>query len=486
MRVSPFASTFPTSLFALLLAASAALPAGAETKAPRPGADWPSFRGASAAGVADGFATPTEWNVPEGKNLIWKTAIPGLGHSSPIVWGDRVYVTTAIAVSGADQSLRIGLYGDIDGPPNDQEMKWDLLALDKKTGKLLWQKTLHQGKPAIKRHTKATHANATAATDGQRLAVMLGSEGLHVLDLDGKLLWKKDFGKLESAFYMAPEAQWGFASSPVFHDGKLIVQVDVIQGSFLAAYDAATGKELWKTERKDVPTWSSPTVVEGGGAPQVVVNGYHHVGGYDLETGKPRWWMKGGGDIPVPTPVTGGGLIYFSSAHGQSSPILAVKASASGDLDLPEGGRASQHVAWSYERGGSYMQTPLLYGGLLYVCKDAGVLTVYQADTGKQVYQQRLAGGQTGFTASGVAADGKVYYTAETGEVFVVKAGPTFELLGKGELGDPSLATPAISEGRLYFRTQGSLVAVGLPAGAPPPAAAKPAAAHAAAPAPNA
>lgn len=480
MRNSLFASTFAPALLVPTLALLLAVPAEAETEAPRPGADWPSFRGSRAAGVADGFSTPTEWNVPEGKNLLWKTPIPGLGHSSPIVWSDRVYVTTAIATSGAEQSLKIGLYGDIDGPPNDQEMKWDLLALDKRSGKLLWQKTLHQGKPATQRHTKATHANATAATDGHRLAVMLGSEGLHVLDLDGKLLWKKDFGKLESSFYMVPEAQWGFASSPVFHDGKLIVQVDVIQSSFLAAFDAQTGAELWKTPRTDVPTWSSPTVVDDGAAPaQVVVNGYKHVGGYDLATGKPRWWLKGGGDIPVPTPVAGGGLIYFSSAHGQSSPILAVKTSASGDLDLPEGGRHAQHVAWSYDRGGSYMQTPLLYGGLLYVCKDAGVLTVYQADTGKQVYQQRLAGGQTGFTASAVAADGKVYYTAETGEVFVIKAGPVFELLGKGELGDSALATPAISEGRLYFRTQGSLIAVG----ATPAKSAAPAAPAAAAPA---
>lgn len=468
MTTSRFASTLlAPPIIALLLAA----PAGAETKAPRPGADWPSFRGVRAAGVADGFPAPTDWNVPEGKNVVWKTDLPGLGHSSPIVWGDRVYVTTAIAVSGAAQDLRVGLYGDIQSVPGDEEMKWDLLALDKRTGKIVWQKTLHQGKPAVRRHTKATHANATAATDGERLAVMLGSEGLHVLDMDGKPLWKKDFGKLDSGFFMVPEAQWGFASSPVLHDGKLIVQADVQQGSFLAAFDAKTGAELWKTERQDVPTWSSPTVVDEGGAPQVVVNGFKHLGGYELATGKPRWWMKSSGDIPVPTPITGGGLIYFASAHGPGSPILAVKTSASGDINLPEGQTQSQHIAWSYKKGGPYMQTPLLYGDLLYVCKDAGVLTVYQAATGEQVYQQRLAGGQTGFTASAVAADGKLYFTAETGEVFVVKAGPAFELIGKNELGDETLATPAVSEGRLYFRTQGSLVAVGA-APAPPPAAA--------------
>lgn len=451
-------------LLAALLPAAVLVADGAR---PRPGADWPSFRGPRASGAADGFATPAEFSVPEGKNIVWKKDLPGLGHASPIVWGDRVYVVSAVAANGADQPLRVGLYGDIASVPGDEEMKWQLLAFDKKTGALLIEKTVFQGKPAIRRHPKATHANSTAATDGERIAVMLGSEGLHVFDMDGKPLWKKEFGKLEAAFFAVPDAQWGFGSSPVFHDGKLIVQADVLKGSFLAAFDARTGAELWRTERQDVPTWSSPTVVDEGGAPQVVVNGYKQMAGYDLETGKLRWWMAGGGDIPVPTPVAGGGLVYFASAHGPASPIVAVKASASGDLSLAEGKTSNEGVAWSYPKGGSYMQTPLLYGGLLYICKDAGVITAYRPATGEQVYQQRLAGGQTGFTASGVAADGKLYYTAETGEVFVVKAGPAFELLGKGDLGDEALATPAISEGRLYFRTASSLVAVGAPAAAP-------------------
>lgn len=451
------ASIFAASTLTLLLSSSA----WAESK---PGANWPSFRGKNAAGVADGFATPAEFSVPAGKNLLWKTAIPGLGHSSPIVWGDRVYVVTAFAPGDAAQpSLRTGLYGDIASVPEDAELKWDLLALDKATGKVVWQKTLHQGKPAVKRHTKATHANSTAATDGERIAVFLGSEGLHVLDMEGKLLWKKDYGKLESSYFAAPEAQWGFASSPIFHGNKLIAGADVLKGSFIAAYDAKTGAELWKTDRDDVPTWSTPTVVTEGGAPQVVVNGFKKAAGYDLETGKLRWTLSGGGDIPVPTPIAGHGLIYLASAHGPASPIFAIKAGASGDISLPDGVSQSEHVAWSYNRGGSYMQTPLLYGDLLYVCRDAGVLTVYKAASGEQVYQQRLAGGQTGFTASGVAADGKIYYTAETGDVFVVKAGPVFELLGKGELGEQALATPAVSEGRLYFRTPGSVIAVGHP-----------------------
>ena len=451
-------STYLAPFLLALLGAGASL---ADSKAPRPGADWPSFRGHRAAGVADGFATVADWNLQDGKNVLWKTPIPGLGHSSPIVWGDTLYLTTATTVSGAAQSLQVGLYGDIASAPNTEELKWELLAVDKKTGKIRWQKTLFQGVPATGRHTKATQANASPATDGERIAVMLGSEGLHVLDLDGNLLWKKDFGKLEAGFFAVPAAQWGFGSSPVFHGGKLIVLADVLKGSFLTAFDAKTGAELWKTDRDDVPTWGTPTIVEDAGGTQVVVNGYKHLGGYDLATGKALWWTKAGGDIPVPTPVFGGGLIYFASAHGPGSPIFAIKPSARGDINLPEGKNSSDHIAWSYPKGGSYMQTPLLYGDLLYVCRDAGLLTAYQAATGEQVYQQRLAGGQTGFTASGIAADGKLYYTAETGEVFVVKAGKTFELLGKSELGEETMATPAVSEGRIYFRTRGSLVAVG-------------------------
>jgi outer membrane protein assembly factor BamB len=428
-------------------------------RAPRPGIDWPSFRGIAARGIGDGRPTPTTWNVSTGQGVKWKTAIAGLGHSSPIVWGDLVCVATA--TSEGEQSLKVGLYGDI-APVNDTTGKaWKVICLDKQSGKLAWERELHRGVPAVKRHTKATHANSTLATDGERIVAFLGSEGLHALDMKGRPVWKKDFGVLESGFFMFPAAQWGFASSPIIHDGLVIVQADVFKGSFVAAFDAKTGKEIWRTPRADVPTWSTPTFYTGPGPAQVVVNGWKHIGGYGLKTGKELWKLTGGGDIPVPTPIVAHGLIFITNAHGPASPVYAIKPTATGDISLAADARTNEHIAWSQNREGAYMQTPLVYGDYLYVCRDNGVLSVYDAKTGERKYQQRLADGKTGFTASGIAANEKIYYTSEEGGVYVIKAGPAYELVAENSLGEIAMATPAVSEGVLFFRTKGHLIAIG-------------------------
>lgn len=441
-------------LFGTLLLAAPVVPA--------PPPHWPSFRGPGAAGVAEGYAVPSAWNVEEGKGLRWKTPIPGLGHSSAIIWGDRVFVTTAL--SGKEKAeLKVGLYGDIRPVEDDTVHRWLVYCLDRRTGKVVWERTAHTGVPKIKRHSKSTHANATMAADGQRVVAFFGSEGLFCYDLSGKLLWKKDLGLLDSGYFMVPQAQWGFASSPVLYDGKVLIQCDVQKDSFLAALDARDGRELWRTPRRDVPTWCTPAVVSAGGRTQVVVNGYRHAGGYDLETGRELWKLSGGGDIPVPTPVFGHGLIFLTSAHGRAAPIYAVRPSAGGDISLKEGETSNPSVAWSYQRDGAYMQTPLVYGDYLYVCRDNGVLTCFEARTGDRVYQERLGTGRTGFTASGVATDGKLYYASEEGEVHVLRAGPKFEVLAVNPLGEVCMATPAISEGVLVFRTQGHVVAVGNP-----------------------
>jgi outer membrane protein assembly factor BamB len=287
-----------------------------------------------------------------------------------------------------------------------------------------------------------------------------GSEGLYAYDLKGELVWKKEFGTLDSGFFMAPEAQWGFASSPIIRDGRLVIQVDVQKGSFVAAFDVRTGRELWRTARADVPTWSTPAVVSMNGREQVIVNGWKHIGGYDLETGKEVWRMTGGGDIPVPTPITGHGLVFITNAHGKMSPIYAIKPTATGDISLKEGETSNAHIAWSYARDGAYMQTPILYGDILYVCRDNGVLSAFDAKTGQRHYQARLGNGSTGFSASAVAAAGRLYYTSEDGDVYVVKAGPSFELLATNSLGEVAMATPAISEGTLIFRTRGHLLSI--------------------------
>jgi outer membrane protein assembly factor BamB len=430
------------------------------TADPKPGVDWPSFRGIRGAGVADGFRTPATWNVPAKQGLRWQTAIPGLGHSSPIVWGSRICVTTAISGS-PDAGIKIGIYGDVTSIVDDTPHVWKLICADKRSGTIAIDRTLHTGVPIVKRHLKSTHANSTLATDGTAIVAMLGSEGLYALEMDGRLRWKKDLGVLDSGFFRMPEAQWEFASSPVIHEGVVIIQADVQKGSFLAAFDLATGKELWRTPRSDVPTWSTPTIHEVNGAAQVIVNGWHHTGAYDFKTGREIWKLDGGGDIPVPVPVVGHGLIYITNAHGSMAPVYAIRETAKGDISLGAGETTNAHVAWSALRDGAYLISPVLYDGLLYVSKTNGVVNVFDAKSGERVYQQRLGTGATGFTASLVAADGKIYATSEEGDVFVFKAGRTFELLSTNPLGDVGMATPAISEGTLYFRTQRFLIAIG-------------------------
>jgi outer membrane protein assembly factor BamB len=422
--------------------------------------NWPQFRGPSARGVMEGKPTPTEWNGEEGKGVLWKTPIPGLGHSSPVIWGDHLYVTTAISGKEKDD-LRVGLYGDIASVQDDSVYQWKVYCVDRRTGKVLWERTAHTGVPKVKRHTKGTHANSTPATDGKHVLAFFGSEGLYCYDTAGKLLWKKDLGLLDSGFFMVPTAQWGFASSPVIWKDQVIVQCDVQKGSFLAAFSLKDGAELWRTPRADVPTWSTPTVFENGDQAQVVVNGWKHIGGYDARTGKEVWRLTGGGDIPVPTPQVAHGLIFITNAHGRMAPIYAVRTTAQGDISLAQGETASAGIAWSTHREGAYMQTPVVYGDYLYVCRDNGVLSCYEARTGKRLYTERLGTGATGFTASGVAAGGKLYYTSEDGDVQVIAAGPEFKRLAVNRLGETCLSTPAISQGVLFFRTRGHVLAMG-------------------------
>lgn len=422
---------------------------------------WPGFRGPGAAGFIDGKPTPTEWDAKSGKNIKWTTPIPGLGHASPVIWGDSLFVATA--ESEGDSSLKVGLYGSIAPIDDVSKQTWRLLCLNKNTGKVLWNRIAHEAAPRIKRHPKATHANSTPAVDERHIAVFLGSEGLFCFDHDGNLKWKKDLGPLDAGYYVVPGAQWGFGSSPVIHENKVIIQCDVQKDSFLAALDLETGDELWRTPRDEVPTWSTPTVNVTAERRQIIVNGYKHIGGYDLATGKELWKVKGGGDIPVPTPVVAGDLVYLTNAHGGLAPLLAVKTSATGDLGTLSDAAKGPYVAWSYDRRGSYMQTPLVYRGLLYAARDNGVLSVFDAADGKLKYSERLGKGASGFTASPVAADGKVYYTSEEGDVFVLEAGPEFKLLSTGALGEVCMSTPAISDGRLYFRTQGHVVCIAAP-----------------------
>ncbi len=365
--------------------------------------------------------------------------------------------------------LKVGLYGDPESAQDNDVQQWKIFCLDKRTGEVLWEKTAHEGVPKQKRHPKATHANCTMATDGTNVVAFFGSEGLYCYDMEGHLRWQKDWGTLRTSpvvYNDKPDPQgvdleWGFANSPIIYGNRVFVQCDVLTNGFVAALDLADGKEMWRTARDDTATWSTPNVCADAPRPHLVVNGWKHMGGYDLRTGEEIWRMAGGGDCPVPTPVVGKGLIFLMSAHGPRRPVYAVRTDARGDVSLRGGASTNQYVAWSAVRGGSYMQTPLLYGDYLYSCHVDGILSCYEANTGKQLYKERLGTGGEGFTASPVASEGRLYFTSERGSVFVVKSGPAFNVLATNRMAEVCMATPAISAGTIFFRTQAHVVAVG-------------------------
>lgn len=424
------------------------------------GRNWPQYRGPGASGLDDTKPLPTTWNIETGQNIRWQTTIPGLAHSAPIVWGDCIYVATAVQ-AGGNSDLKVGLYGDIASVPNTESNQWRLLALDKATGKILWNVLGHESVPKVSRHTKGTHCNSTPATDGKRIVAIFGSEGLFCFDTTGKPLWKKDLGPMDAGYFAMPTAQWGFASSPVIHDGKVIVQCDVQKGSFLAVFDLSDGRELWRTARSDVPTWSTPAVVTAAGRTQIAVNGWHHAGGYDFATGNELWKYDGGGDIPVPTPIYAHDLIYFTSAHGRMRPMRAIRPDATGDISPDDSGKMNPAVAWNHDRAGNYMQTPIVVGDLIYGCADIGLLTCFDARTGTFRYSEKLSNKGQGYTASPVSDGRHLYFTSELGNVYVVPVGPNFSVAATNAFEETCLATPAISDGVLFFRTREKLVAVG-------------------------
>lgn len=423
-----------------------------------PERQWNMYRGYYASGVLDNANLPETWNAETGENIAWTTEIPGMGHSCPIVWGDNVFVTTA--VSEADNGdIKTGIYGSIGSVQDSSVHEWKIYCIDKNSGAINWEKTAHTGIPEQKRHPMSSHANTTPATNGEFVVAFFGSEGLFCYDMKGNLQWGKDFGVLKSTFFLVPNAEWEFSSSPLIHKNTVIVQCDVMENSFVAAYDLKTGEEIWKQNRDEYPGWCTPNIYSDGEKDIVAVNGFKHRGGYDFETGEEIWRMSGGGDIPVPTPIVGDELIYFNSAHGKISPVLAIRKNAKGDITLAENDTTNQYVKWAKLRGGSYMGTMLLYGDYLYNARWNGRLTCFNADTGEEMYSEKVGSGNS-YTASPVAADGIIYITDNDGVVYSVKAGPAYELLHENKLSEVVMGTPSIAENYLFFRTNKHLVAV--------------------------
>jgi outer membrane protein assembly factor BamB len=390
---------------------------------------------------------------------LWKVPIPGLSVSSPIVWGDRVFVVTAVSSDPEKETFRHGLYGDVEPHADTSKHAWKVYALDKRTGKIIWERTAHEGVPKTKRHPKSSQASSTPATDGTHVAAFFGSEGLYTYDFNGKLLWKKDLGILNAGWFYDPDYEWGIASSPIIYKDRVIVQCDIQKNSFVAAFDLKTGKEIWRTMRDEIPSWGTPTVYEGKEQAQIITHATNFIRSYDATTGKELWRLGPNSEVTAPTPFVAHDLIYVTNGYRIIQPIYAIKPTAQGDISLKGDATSSEHIAWSMKQGGPYMPTPLVYGDYFYTTNNSGILTVYDARTGERIYRQRIGSGGA-YSASVVAADDKIYFSSEDGEIFVVKAGPKYELLASNPMGEVLMATPAISDGVLYVRGLKHLFAV--------------------------
>lgn len=430
-------------LLALILCVAAAPSVDAQ--------NWPSFRGPSASGVADGNNPPTTWDGEKSINILWTTPIPGLGHSSPVVWGDRVFITTAVSSAATSQFVH-GMTETAESADDTSKHSWRVYCLDKNTGRIIWEKAVYEGTPKVKRHVKASHANSTPATDGKYLIVSFGSEGMYCFDLEGKLLWRQDLGVLDGGWTAGPDMHWGFGSSPIIYKHLAIVQCDTQNQSFIAAFNLADGKQVWRTPRQEDSSWSSPAIYESKDHAELITSGTKFYRGYDPLTGKELWRLADGIDVKIPTPIAAHGLYFLTggSAHERRT-FYAVRAGVKGEIKPAETPDGNASIAWQSPVIRPHIVTPIVYGDYLYICTDNGVLTQYQARTGAPTLRARLGNGGS-FAASPVASDGKIYFANEDGEVFVIKAGSTYELLARNPLGEVMIATPAITGRMLIIR----------------------------------
>ena len=417
--------------------------------------NWPAFRGQNGTGVGDGNDPPTTWDAEKSTNILWKTPIPGLGHSSPIIWKDRVFVTTAIS-SAANSEFVHGLTDTGASANDNSKHSWRIYGLDKNTGRIIWEKTIYEGVPKVKRHVKASYANSTPATDGKYLVVSFGSEGLYCFDLNGKLLWKQDLGVLDGGWSSDAESHWGFGSSPIIYKGLAIVQCDTQNQSFIAAFNLADGKRVWQTKREEDSSWSTPTIYESKERTELITSGTKYYRGYDPLTGKELWRMADGVDVKIPTPLATNDL-YLLGGGGTNGrrTFYAVRAGIKGEIKPTDAG-----IAWQSAQIKPHIVTPIVYSDYLYVCTDNGILSQYKVTTGEPGFRARLGNGGS-FSASPVAANGKLYFASEDGDVFVIKAGPTFELLARNPVGEVMIATPAIADKMIIIRGQHHIFGIG-------------------------
>lgn len=432
---------------------------------PLASAHWPNFRGLLSRGVNNDAPIATEWNGEAAKGIAWKTPIPGLGTSSPIVWGNRVFVTTAIQ-STDTQGFRTGAYGDVESVNADGECSYQIMCVDLVTGKVLWDREAKKHVPKVKRHAKSSHANPTPTTDGERVIALFGEAGIYCYDMDGAILWNADLGTLDSGWFYDRSYQWGFGSSPMIFEDMVLVQCDVHDGSFLVALDLKTGKERWRTNREEIPTWSSPVAfLAKDGTPTVVVSGTKCTAAYNARSGSPLWKVGGFSEIVVPTPQITPDLAFITSGYAPVQPMVAILHNARGELHLPKDNEKQLPFLWSQMRGGPYMPTPIIADGNVYILDNSGLLTCLSLESGKRNFRQRLRNEKANaFTSSPVAANGNLYCTSEEGITFVVAMDDKGTIVSQNELGEAVLSSLAIAGGKLLVRAEKHLFAIESPA----------------------
>jgi outer membrane protein assembly factor BamB len=411
---------------------------------------WPQFRGTRGGIADDDPALPDRWSETE--NVVWKTDIPGLGWSSPIVWGEHVFVTTAIS-SGAEVAPVKGLFDPIGDHSRNRSTavhRWMLLDLDFTTGNVRWQRELHSAPPPTAKQMKNSYASETPVTDGERVYVYFGAIGLvAALDFTGRTIWTKDLGAIEGL------QAWGTAASPLVYKDRLYIVNDNRMRSFIAAFDARTGNEVWRVDREELENWSTPIVWENERRTEIVTAGEGKVRSYSLD-GALLWELTGMSRSTIPTPFTRHDFVYVSSGYPGSPlrPVYAIRPGAAGDISLKPGETSNAFVAWAHPLLGSYNTSALVYGDYYYTLLDRGLMLCHDARTGKQIYgRQRVSVEASGFTASPWAYNGKIFAISEDGDTFVMQAGPSFKLLGKNTVDGMVLATPAIARGSLFIRT---------------------------------
>jgi outer membrane protein assembly factor BamB len=412
--------------------------------------DWAQWRGPDGNGVAKGDA-PLTWSNTE--HIKWKAEIPGRGYSSPVVWGDKIFVTTSVptgspAPADAPPARSRG-FGGAGGPQPEQ--KFMLLCLDRKTGKLLWERVATTAAPHEGYHPQyGSFASNSPVTDGKHVIAFFGSRGVYCYDLDGNKIWERDFGVKLRMFMTFGEGAW-----PTLEGNTLLLLFDHEGDSFLVALDKSTGRELWRANRNDGNTnWSGPVVIPYQGKKQVIVSATRKVHTYDFETGKPLWEVAGLGQNTIPAPVSDGSMVFVMSGFRNPN-LLAVKLGRTGDLT------GTDAIVWQNQKGNSYTPSPVLTGGKLYVLTDSGMLSCFDAKTGTPFYLQQRLGKPYNFKASLVAAGGKLYLASEEGDVIVVNLGEKFEIAATNSLdGQSFVATPAIMDGEIYLRSQNTLFAI--------------------------